>query len=197
MLALEIAAFVAGALASLRWPIYALIGLLAIGSYARWRRNLGWGEPRVAFPGLAAVAGAAGLLALALAVAVASPFLEGLTERSIEWTQLATIRGNLQLLVLAGVLVVAQAAAAELVLRRWLLDRVLDTGARPIVAVAIAAAAEAAITGGHPAARLGAGLAGVGYGLLYTGGGRRLDGPIAARVVFELGALVLVWGRWV
>jgi len=197
MLALEIAAIAAAALASVSWPLAALIGLLAIGSFARWQRNQGWVEARVPVDGLIAFAGALGLLALALALALTSPLLERLTARSIEWTQLATVRGNLQVLGFAIVLVGAQVVAAELILRRWILERALDLGARPILAVAVAAAVEVAIAGANPAARLGAGVAGVGYGLLYLGAGHRLAAPLAARLVFELGALVLVYARWV
>lgn len=179
------------------FELVVLIGLLLVGSVDRWRRNLGWIEERAPFDGLVALAGSLGLLALALAVAFATPLVERFVERSVDWTQQAAVRGNAQVLVIAGALVVARAAAMELVLRRWIVDRGIGLGASPYVMVLVAAGVELVISGGHLGARIGAAIAGLGFGLLYLGAGRRLAAPLAARIVFELGALVLVWARWI
>lgn len=53
------------------------------------------------------------------------------------------------------------------------------------------------VSGGHLGSRLGAAAAGLGFGLLYLGAGRRLAPVIACRLAFEVGALVLVYGKLV
>ena len=100
-------------------------------------------------------------------------------------------------LISIAMLVTAQAAAAELVYRRWIVDRLIDAGARPILAVLGAALAEGAVSGGHLGARAGAAVLGAGLGLLYVGAGRRLAPAIACRIVFDVGALTLVGMRLV
>lgn len=196
--ALEILAVVAAAAASLRWPVWALLGLLAAGSVARWARGQSWVVPRTAgsaFPGSALAGVALGAVALGLALLVAAPLLEDVTARAVEWSQVATVRGSVVALVTVAVVVAAQAVAAELVFRRWILDRVHGAGARPGVAIAIAAVAEAAVAGGHLGSRLGAAATGAGLGLLYVGAGHRLGVAISCRITFEVGVLVLTYAR--
>jgi hypothetical protein len=196
--ALELAAVVVAAAASLRWPLVALIVVLAAGSVSRWARGKGWVEyGRPAAPMFTVAGAGLGLVALAGAVALASPALEALTTRSVDWTQLAAVRGNASVLLVAVLVVAAQAVALELGLRRWLLERVHDLGARAHDAAVVAAIAEGAITGGHLGTRLGAAMLGLGVGLVYVGGGRRLAPAIACRIALETGALVLVWARWI
>src|SRR5688500_2450642 len=94
--------------------VIVLIILLAAGSLDRWIRGRSWIEPAPPVPALALAGAAVGAVALGLAVLVASPILERVSARSIEWTQLATVRGNFSLLFMAAILAAAQAAAAEL-----------------------------------------------------------------------------------
>jgi len=196
-LALEVLALALAAAASVRWPLAALIGLLAAGSLARWSRGKGWVEPEPGVPvsGLVLAGVGLGAVALAAAVGFAGPALERATTRSIDWTQLAAVRGNLGFLVTAIALVGARAVAAELIFRRWILDRAHALGVRAWVAAVIAAVCEGAVAGGHLGSRLGAAAAGLGFGLLYVGAGRRLAPAIACRLAFEIGALVLVYLR--
>jgi hypothetical protein len=172
-----------------------LIGLLALGSVERWMRGKGWMEARPAEPGLTFAGVGLGLVALVAALAAAGPGLERVTARSIDWTQIAAVRGNLGVLVTAALVIGAQAVAAELVFRRWILDRVHELGARPWVAALAAAVVEGVAAGGHLGTRLGAAAAGLGFGLLYLGAGRRLAPAIACRLTFEIGALILVYAR--
>jgi len=90
-------------------------------------------------------------------------------------------------------IVAAQAVAIEMAMRGWLVPRVLEIAPRvgAIGAVIASGAAEAAITPGHLATRAGAFVLGVGGALLFLGAGRRLAAPIACRVTFELGAVLL------
>ena len=172
-----------------------LIALLAVGSVDRWIRGKGWVEPRPPVDGLVLAGAGLGLVALSAALVFAGPALERATERSIDWTQLAAVRGNLGVLVTAIVVLGAQAIASELVFRRWILERVHGFGVRPWVAAIAAAIVEGAASGGHLGARLGAAAAGLGFGLLYVGAGHRLAPAIACRLAFEVGALVLVYAR--
>lgn len=175
----------------------ALIALLVLGSIDRWVRKKGWTEPRLEVPGLTVAGTGLGVVALGAALLFAGPALERATERSIDWTQITAVRGNLGILFTAIAVLGAQAVASELVFRRWLLDRVHELGARSWVAAIAAAAAEGLVSGGHLGSRLGAAAAGLGFGLLYLGAGRRLAPAIACRLTFEVGALLLVYARLV
>jgi hypothetical protein len=174
-----------------------LIALLVVGSIDRLVRGRGWSEPGTTVPGLVLAGAGLGLVALGGALFFAGPALERATERSVDWTQIAAVRGNLGVLVTAILVLGAQAVASELGFRRWILERVHDLGARPWVAAVAAAVAEGAAAGGHLGARLGAAAAGFGFGLLYLGAGRRLAPAIACRLAFEIGALLVVYARLV
>ena len=95
--------------------------------------------------------------------------------------------------VTIGIVVAAQAAAIEMSLRGWLVPRVLEVLPRggPALAALASAFAEAAITRGHLATRAGAFALGLGGAILFLGGGRRLAAPLACRLSFELGAVLL------
>jgi membrane protease YdiL (CAAX protease family) len=174
-----------------------LIALLAVASIDRWARGKGWLEPRPPVPGLVVAGVGLGVVALGAALLFAGPALERATARSIDWTQITAVRGNLGVLVTAIAVLGAQAIASELVFRRWLLDRVDGLGARPWLAALAAAVAEGVVSGGHLGSRLGAAAAGLGFGLLYLGAGRRLAPAIACRLAFEVGALLVVYARLV
>ncbi len=96
------------------------------------------------------------------------------------------------MLVMFAVYVTATAVATELALRGWIVERVLELSpGPPVLPVLVGAIAEALVTPGDLAARLGGGLFGVGLGWIYAAGGRNLLAPICARVVFELGVVLL------
>jgi membrane protease YdiL (CAAX protease family) len=174
-----------------------LIVLLAVASVDRWVRGKGWTEPGPPVPGLTLAGVGLGLVALGAALLFAGPALERATERSIDWTQITAVRGNLGILVTAVAVLGAQAIASELVFRRWMLDRLHGLGAQPWLAAVAAAVAEGVVSGGHLGSRLGAAAAGLGFGLLYLGAGRRLAPAIACRLAFEIGALLIVYARLV
>lgn len=179
----------------------ALIVLLAVASIDRWARGKSWTEPGPPVPGLTIAGVGLGLVALGAALLFAGPALERATERSIDWTQIAAVRGNLGVLVTAIAVLGAQAIASELVFRRWLLDRIdgrlHGLGGKPWLAAIAAAVAEGVVSGGHLGSGLGAAAAGFGFGLLYLGAGRRLAPAIACRLAFEIGALLVVYARLV
>ena len=88
--------------------------------------------------------------------------------------------------------VAATAIAVELALRGWIVERVLELSPGPVVLpVLVGAFAEALITPGDLAARLGGGLFGAGLGWMYVASGRSVLAPVCARLVFELGVLLL------
>lgn len=138
-----------------------------------------------------------GALALLLALALSAPIADA-TARSVEWSQLPVVRGSaLQAATLAAV-VIAVALAAELTLRRWWLEAVAaalgTAGVGRVGAIAggvVAAAALEAAIAPLPGDRLGVAIYGAGLGVIYVGAGRRLGASLAARVVFEVGALAL------
>ena len=76
------------------WPTLALIALLVVGSLDRWRRGKGWSEPRLPAHGLGVAGIAAGAVALAAAIVFAAPLLESMTERAVEWSETAVVRGS-------------------------------------------------------------------------------------------------------
>ncbi len=186
-----VAVLVAGAVA-LRWPIVALIVALALGSVSRWSRGDSWSSGRPVEPLMLAGGIVVGLAALLLGVMLADPLLTSLTGRSVEWSQVAAVRGQFGAALVVGTLACAQVVAAELVLRRWVLERAREV-VTPGAAIVIATLAEAWLVGGSPGTRAGAAAIGLACGLLYIGSGGRLAPSLAARVTFELGALALVW----
>jgi len=170
----------------------AALPMLIVATGARWARGRSWAEV-VRGGGFPAVVGAlAGALALALAVVVGSQGMSALSQRSIEWSEHPIVRGNLGLVVIVGVYVAVTALAAELALRGWIVERMLELSpGSPILPVFVGSLAEAATTPGDVTTRLGAGLFGAGLGWLYVKSGRSVVAPICARVSFQSGAVVL------
>jgi membrane protease YdiL (CAAX protease family) len=143
-----------------------------------------------------AIGAGAGLAALGLSVALATPLLEG-AGAAVEWSVYPAVRGSLGQLLTAAILVAALAFAEETIYRRWILERAYQLGASGSGSILIAGAAEALIGPGPLGARLGMALFGVALGMLYWRGGRRLAPSLAARLAFGLGALVLQALQWV
>ncbi|HTJ46547.1 MAG TPA: hypothetical protein VL463_30785 [Kofleriaceae bacterium] len=186
---LEVAALAIVAIAPVPVPA---AWLLAIASVSLWARGRSWIAPVPAPIELVPVGVACGAIALGIALALSSP-IGALTGRMVEWTQYAIVRGSAQYFVVVAIIVGAQAIAIEMALRGWLIPRVLEVAPRGgVVAAALASAlAEAIVTPGHLATRLGAFVLGLGGAVLFLGAGRRLAAPLACRLTFELGAVVL------
>ncbi len=200
LLPVELAALAACASAPwwMPWSVPVALPLLAVASLsmAARRGSLVAGEPRAGSGEAVAIGGAAGLVALALAVVVATPLLAG-AGNAVQWTMFPTVRGSFGQLLVAALLVSAMAFAQEAIFRRWILERSYQLGASGSGSILIAAAAEALIGPGGLLARLGMALFGAALGMLYWRGGRRLGPSLAARLAFGLGALVLQALQWV
>jgi hypothetical protein len=191
----EVAAVIAAAFVTL--PIPRVVPLLVVASLSRYLRRRSWAE---AFRGGAfyvAIGAAAGVVALGLAFAAGTPVVESLTGHAVEWSTFPIVRGSGQQLFVVLVLVGVSAIAAELVLHGWILERVLELGSPtafrggPMLPILVAAFAEAILTPGDLAVRIGAGAFGAGLGWMYVGGGRSLLAPTCARLAFQVGAVVL------
>ena len=80
----------------------------------------------------------------------------------------------------------------ELALRGWIVERVLELSPRaPVLPILVGAFAEAVVTPGGVAVRLGAGVFGIGLGWMYVAAGRSVVAPMLARIAFQVGAVVL------
>lgn len=186
----EVAAVLVAALVPL--PIPRVVPLLIAASASRWARGRSWGDVARVEPVYAAVGAAAGAAALGLALVIGAPLIEALTERAVSWSTFPIVRGSANQLVVVAVVVGVTAVAAELALRGWLVERVLELGrGSPALAVLVGALAEALLVDGELTARLGAVAFGAGLGWMYVAGGRSVTAPICARLVFQLGALLL------
>jgi len=188
----EVLAVVAIAVLPLPEQVPVALPLLVAGSLSRWVRGRSWAD-LARGPAAGATAGAlAGAFALAAALLAGAPVIESLVQRAVEWSAHPLVRGNASMLVMFAVYVVATAVSTELALRGWIVERVLELSpGPPVLPVLVGAIAEALVTPGDLAARLGGGLFGVGLGWIYAAGGRNLLAPICARVVFELGVVLL------
>lgn len=182
------------AVAAIPWPdaLPIALPLFVAASLARWVRGKSWSDVVRGPASRAAIGALAGLVALALALVLATPVIEYGSQRAIEWTQFPLARGNAQMFAFASLQVVLLAVAWELALRGWIVERVLELSPGPsVLPVLVGALAEAVITPGDLASRIGAGVFGVGLGSLYVAAGRSVLAPICARVAFGLGAVVL------
>ena len=176
------------------------IGLaFAIATAARMVAGQAWFEAadrdaRLAVIGGGAVAGA---IALGAALVVSAPLADAVG-RGVEWSTMPVVRGSILQALTVALIVAAVAVAAELTLRRWLLELVATTleraGAARGLAIAggLAAAAivEAAIMP-FDGDRVGIAVTSAGLGVLYLAAGRRIGASVAARLGFEVGAVVL------
>jgi hypothetical protein len=138
--------------------------------------------------------------AIALAAAfLLSPRLLDLTGHAVEWTTEPVVRGSLQLAAILALVTATLGVASELVFRRWLLDAIAtyirDHGEPRSVAlvagILTAAVIEAAVSPSGEGLRLGSALTSLGLGAIYVTSGGRLAAPIAARLVFDVGAIIV------
>jgi hypothetical protein len=182
------------AIAAIPFPaaIPLAIPLFVVATVSNWLRGRSWAELVHGGAARAGIGALAGAVALTLAIVIGTPVIAALSERSIEWSQSPIVRGNSGVLLAVGIYTAVTALAVELALRGWIVERVLElaTG-QTFLAVFIGAIAEAVVTPGDVATRLGAGLFGVGLGWMYVAGGRSVVAPVCARIVFVCGALIL------
>jgi hypothetical protein len=198
----EVAIVLAAAVVAL--PIPAVIPLLVAGSLSLWVRGRSWADVLRGPSLYAAVGAAAGITALLLALALGTPLVESLTGGAVQWSMYPIVRGSTHAALTVAMLVAVGAVASELVLRGWLVERVLELGGPPVLAVLTGAFAEALLVfpvsqqdpgalmiGGDLTARIGAGVFGIALGWMYLAAGRSALAPMMARITFSLGALAL------
>ncbi|HEY5921287.1 MAG TPA: CPBP family glutamic-type intramembrane protease [Kofleriaceae bacterium] len=186
---IEVAIVVGAALVPL--PVPAVVPLLVAASISLWLRGRSWAGV-VKGPALYAAIGAvAGGLALGLALVVSTPLLEAITDYAVQWSMYPIVRGSGAQAIMVAIVVGISAVAAELVLRGWLVERVLELRGHPVLAILAGAIAEAVVSDGDLTMRLGAGIFGIGLGWMYVASGRSVVAPVCARLVFSLGALAL------
>lgn len=172
------------------WPV--ALPLVLAASISRWVRHRSWGEVVTGGADRILVGVLAGAAALIIAVVAGTPVVEALSMRAVEWSSFPIVRGNASQLVIVIIVVSVTSLAMELALRGWLVERVLELSpGGAVVPVLCGAFAEAFVTPGDVAARIGAGLFGIGLGTMYVAGGRSVLAPIFARITFQVGAVVL------
>ena len=192
----EVAAVVALAIA---WPLLAWsdvipfsLPLLIVASAARWLRGRSWTEVASGGAYHAAIGAAVGASALALAIVLGTPLVEAVANRAVDWAQFGMVRGSPTQLLVFCVFVGMASLAAELALRGWIVERVLELSPGPVaLPILVGAIAEALLVPGGLGTRLGAAIFGIGLGWIYVAGGRSVIAPVCARIVFSVGALLL------
>src|SRR3954469_1480390 len=171
----EIAAVIAAAIVAatgVLGQVPAILPLLIVASAARWAAGKSFAA--VTRARFVAIGVASGLVALALALVIGTPIAESLTDRAVVWAAYPLVRGNPGGFLAFGTVVAAVAVASELVLRGWLVERVLELGGSAVLAVCAGGFAEAALTPGPLEARLGAFVVGVALGQMYVAAGRNV-----------------------
>ena len=188
----EIALVLLLAIAPLPQALPIALPLFVAASLSLWVRGRSWGEV-VHANRLHAVGGAlVGVAAIGLAVLVGGPIVEASSQRAIEWSMFPIVRGNAS--AFGGVVIMAGIGALcmELALRGWIVERVLELSPGPaVLPILVGAFAEALLTPGDLAAKIGGGLFGLGLGWIYVAAGRNVVAPVLARMMFSVGAVVL------
>jgi hypothetical protein len=178
----EILAVIAIAIAPLPDLMPVALPLFVAGTISRWVRGRALAEVRPGAKQHLAIGAAVG----AVAVAVVAILAGG------EMSQHGIARGSLQMAMVVALVTAATAFAMEMALRGWLVERVLElTPGSPVLPVLLGAFAEAIVTPGDSGERIGAGIMGAGLGWLYVASGRSVVAPITARIVYQLGTVVL------
>ena len=174
-----------------------MLPLMVAASVARWACGKSFGAVVRGPASYLGIATLAGLGALLLALALGTPIAEAMTSRPVVWASFPMVRGNASALWTVAVIVTALAAASELVLRAWLVERVLELGGSATMAILVGAIAEALLVPGPLEARFGGFVMGLALGWMYVAAGRNVAVTIVARLAFGLGALVLEMLEWV
>ncbi|MDB4960689.1 MAG: hypothetical protein JWP01_688 [Myxococcales bacterium] len=176
------------------WPeaMPVALPLVACASISRWMRGRSFTEVLTGGSDRALIGAVAGAVALALALLAGTPIVEMMSLRAVEWSMFPIVRGSAGQMALVIMIVTIASVAAELALRGWIVERVLELSPGPaILPVLVGALAEGIITPGGLSVRLGAMLFGIGLGWMYVAAGRSVVAPILARVTFQVGAVVL------
>ncbi|CAN5318033.1 hypothetical protein BH11MYX1_BH11MYX1_18360 [soil metagenome] len=199
---IEIAAIlIAATLASWDPPplgaIPIMLPLMVTASIARWACGKSFGAVVRGPASYLGIAALTGLGALILALALGTPIAEAMSTRPVVWASFPMVRGNASALWTFAVIVAALAAASELVLRAWVVERVLELGGSAAVAVLVGAIAEALLVPGPIEARFGGFVMGIALGWMYIAAGRNVAVTLVARLAFGLGALALEMLEWV
>jgi membrane protease YdiL (CAAX protease family) len=192
---LEVGAVLAAAIAAPWLPVPVALPLLVVVSLVRWLCGRSFGEHvRREY---AAIGAAAGGAALVLALIAGAPLVEAFTGGAVVWSDYPIVRGNANALIAVLVIASATAIATELVLRAWIVERVLELGGAVVPAILVGAFAEAFVTVGPLEARIGAFVVGAALGWMYVASGRNVAVTICARVAFQVGVVVLEAARWI
>ena len=171
-------------------PVTWLAGLVLVASIVSWLRKRSWTE-RMRGPGIYAAMGAGtGAIALAFALFF-TPLIEGYSGQAVQWSMYPIVRGSGTAFFTVALIVAVGCLASELVFRAFLVELGHEFTKNYAVAIVVAALAEALLSEGEPAVRLGAGMFSVGLGWMYVAAGRSILAPLCARLVFSLGALTL------
>jgi hypothetical protein len=183
----EALAVLAIAIAPIGYTFPYALPLLAIATASLWARGHSWSE-RVIAPRMLA----AGVLAGALAIAVAAPLFGAFRVTAVDWWVLPALRGDAGQLALALAVLLVTVVALELSLRGWIIERTLELSPGPVtLPIATAALAEALVSPGPIVSRIGVALFSAGLGLLYVACRRSVLAPIAARCAFVTGAALV------
>lgn len=192
LLTAEVTVILACAILSL--PVPAQVPLLVMALISFGVRGQQWSD-RFESDGFRWAIGAAmGAAALALAFFVVGPALEGGTGGMVGWTRHGMVRGKADAFLMIAIMVGATAIGTELLMRAWILERIREQvpgRAGLLVAVAVTAVIEAVFVGDPGWSCLGAALVSAALSGVYLASRRSLVAPIAARLTFELGALLL------
>ncbi len=180
------------AIAIVPWPpmVPFALPLAVAGTASRWARGRTWADVTHGSWTRAGIGALVGAVALGVSFLVASgnEGLFDLSGRSLD----ITVRGNSTLAVTVIVHVAISAIAAELALRGWIVERVLELSpGSPVLPILVGALAEAIVTPGQLGTRLAVAVFGAGLGWLYVAGGRSAVAPICARVVVQCGAVAI------
>jgi hypothetical protein len=188
----EIAVVIVAAVAPLPEQLPAVLPLVVAAMLSRMVRRRGWAEVMHGGRVHAVIGVIAGAAALALAIVVGTPAFEATTEHAVEWSEFAIARGDLSRLVAVALYASAIALFAELVLRGWIVERVLELAPQQrVLAILAGAIAEAMLEPGGLTPRIGAAITGIGLGWIYVAGGRSVIAPACARLAFQIGAATL------
>jgi hypothetical protein len=172
------------------WP--AALPLVTAATISRWVRHRSWAEVVTGGANRVWIGALAGAVALVAAVVAGTPIVEAVSMRAVEWSSFPIVRGSASQAIVVIVLVSITSLAMELALRGWLVERVLELSpGGAVLPVLCGALAEALVTPGDVAARIGAGLFGIGLGAMYVAGGRSVVAPVFARITFQVCAVVL------
>jgi len=182
------------AIALIPWPqmMPVALPLVVCASISRWLRGRSFAEVVHGGADTAAIGALAGAIGLGLALVLGTPVVESLSLRAVEWSMYPVVRGSASQLAVVILIVTIAAIAAELALRGWIVERMLELSPGPVVLpILVGGLAEAVVTPGGLSARLGAALFGIGLGWIYVAARRSVVAPMLARIAFQVGAVVL------